>query len=667
MQRRFVRCCRCSEAVDDSAAARPQGRGGGTPGRFSQIGAYAVGAGERSAARQSLLRRRLRVPLQTFGQSEASGVGRQRHGAGDEVAAARELHLAADPRRRGASKRNATRDAARRTRLDAGLAKACEATGCCRMRISLEPMASACMFLIMTIRPDALPTDPAALTEIVLALDAENEKLRVAMQTLKEMIFGKRSERLAAIVAEQLALELDDLATGVTPPAPANDDLPATKPAGKPRKKASRNIGALPKHLPRCEQVLEPDATACPCCEGRLHKIGEDVSEVLDVIPAILRVLRTIRPKYACRGCTDGVVQAKVLPRLIESGMASTALVTHVVVSKFAWYLPLYRQVQILASQGIHLDRATLACWVKRAAWWLKSLYELQLRTIQASPRLFCDETPMPVLDPGRHRTRTCQFWAHAMDDRPWGGPSPPAVAYVFADGRGTKEIAGQLTGFSGILQVDGYAAYKALARGQGGAIRLAFCLAHARRKFVEVYKTTQSPFAHEVIERLQVVYAIEAEIRGLGAEQRLAVRRARAAPLMEALKARLTTMLGQLFSQSPLAGAINYALNHWDGLTLFLDDGRVEVDTNTVERSMRPIAMGRRNSLFSGSEGGAESWAILASLVNTAKLHELDPQAYLADVLEHIVSGRTKSHQLHELLAWNWKAAQARIAQAAA
>jgi transposase len=201
------------------------------------------------------------------------------------------------------------------------------------------------------------------------------------------------------------------------------------------------------------------------------------------------------------------VVQAKVLPRLIESGMASTALVSHVVVSKFAWYLPLYRQVQILAGHGIHLDRATLALWVKHAAWWLKSLYELQLRTIRASPRVFCDETPMPVLDPGRHRIRICQFWAHAMDDRPWGGPSPPAVAYVFAGGRGTEEIAGQLTGFSGILQVDGYAAYKALARGHGGAIQLAFCLAHARRKFVEVYKTTQSPFAREMIERLQAVW----------------------------------------------------------------------------------------------------------------------------------------------------------------
>jgi transposase len=522
--------------------------------------------------------------------------------------------------------------------------------------------------LVMAIRPEALPTDTAALTEMVLALDAENEKLRVAMQTLKDMIFGRRSERLAVLVAEQFALELGDLETGVTPPEAANDDAPAAKPSGKaPRKKARRNIGALPKHLPRCEQVLEPDTTGCPCCRGELHKIGEDVSEVLDVIPAILRVLRTIRPKYACRDCTDGVVQAKVLPRLIESGMASTALVTHVVVSKFAWYLPLYRQVQILAGQGVHLDRATLAGWVKRAAWWLKSLYDLQLRTIQAAPRVFCDETPMPVLDPGRRRTRICQFWAHAMDDRPWGGPAPPAVAYVFADGRGTDAIAGQLAGFSGILQVDGYAAYKALARGHVGTIQLAFCLAHARRKFVEVYKTTSSPFAHEVIERLRAIYAIEAEIRGSSAEQRLAARRTRTTPLMEALKARLTEMISQLFSQSKLTEAINYVLNHWEGLTLFLSDGRVEVDSNTVERSMRPIAMGRRNSLFSGSEGGAESWAILSSIVNTAKLHELDPQIYLTDVLERIVSGQTKSHQLHELLVWNWKAARERAAQAAA
>jgi transposase len=524
--------------------------------------------------------------------------------------------------------------------------------------------------LIIMIRPEDLPTEPAALTEMVLALDAENEKLRVAMRTLSDMIFGKRSERLAVVAAEQLALGLDDVVTDVTPPEAANDDQSATKPSAATataRKKARRNIGALPKHLPRYEQVLEPDTTACPCCQGQLHKIGEEVSEALDVIPAILRVLRTIRPKYACRSCTDGVVQAKVLPRLIEGSMASTALVTHVVVMKFAWYLPLYRQVQMLASQGVQLDRSTLAGWVKRAAWWLKSLYELQLKTIQASPRLFCDETPMPVLDPGRGRPRTCQFWAHATDDRPWGGPAPPAVAYVFAEGRGTDNIAVQLAGFSGILQVDGYGAYKALVRDHDGAIQLAFCWAHARRKFVEVYRSTKSPFAYGVMERLQAVYAIEAEIRGTTAEHRLAARQSRTAPLMDELKTRLTSMVDHLFSQSPLTEAINYTLNHWDGLTLFLSDGRVEVDTNTVERSMRPIAMGRRNSLFSGNEGGAQSWAILASLINTAKLNNLDPQTYLLDVLERIVSGRTKHHQLSELLAWNWKAARERNERAAA
>ena len=237
--------------------------------------------------------------------------------------------------------------------MDACVAEACEAAD--HGRLKSEDFAGAWIArlyrLVMAIRPDALPTDPATLIEMVLALDAENEKLRVAMQTFKDMIFGKRSERVAALVAEQLALELGDLEAGVTLPAAANDGTPAQKLLGKsPRKKARRNIGALPKHLPRCQQILEPEATACPCCQGQLHKIGEDVSEVLDVIPAILRVLRTVRPKYGCRSCTDGVVQAKVLPRLIEGGMASTALVSHVVVSKFAWYLPLYRQVQILGA-----------------------------------------------------------------------------------------------------------------------------------------------------------------------------------------------------------------------------------------------------------------------------------------------------------------------------
>ena len=523
----------------------------------------------------------------------------------------------------------------------------------------------------MTLRPEDLPRDPALLAELALALDAENENLRATIASLKGLIFGARSERMAAILAEQLALNLQDLAGDVTP-SPANDDAPSspTTSSRGSRSKPKRNIGALPKSLPRCEVIIEPETTICPCCAGKLHRIGEDVSEALDVEPAILRVLRTIRPKYACRACEEVVVQAKAPARLIEGGMVTTALVAYIVVAKYGWYSTLYRQMQILAGYGVQLDRSTLARWMKQAAWMLKALYLLQLAHMHSYPRLFCDETPMPVLDPGRKRTKVCQFWTHATDDRPWLGPAPPAVAYVFAEGRGKKEIATQLAKFSGVLQVDGYAAYKSLEGDErtAGKIRLAFCLAHARRKFVDVHKTTNSLFAREVIERLAEVYAIEKRIRGTSAENRRAVRQAEAKPIMEALHARLVAVNEGISRVSKLHEAINYALGHWTGLILFLDDGRLEPDTNSVERNIRPIAIGRKNSLFCGDTGGGETWAILSSLINTAKLNGLDPEAWLTDVLERIVSGGAKNNQLHELLAWNWKAArEAAVEKAAA
>jgi len=347
---------------------------------------------------------------------------------------------------------------------------------------------------------------------------------------------------------------------------------------------------------------------------------------------------------------------------LITAGMASTALVAWVVVSKFAWHMPLNRQTQMLAGHGVTLDRSTLVHWVDRAAWWLEGLYDLQLRTIHGFPRIFCDETPLPVLEKGRRRTRKCQLWAHAVDDRPWQGPAPPAVAYVFATGRDTEAIVAQLGDrFAGVMQVDGYGAYKALARrAKPGRIRLAFCLAHARRKFVAVHKTTQSPTALDVVQRIAAIYAIEDRIRGATAGQRCAVRQAESKPLMDELKRRLSALLEELSVKSTLAKAIRYTLGHWHGLTIFLSDGRVEVDSNTVERAMRPIALGRHSYLFAGSERGARNWAILASLLTTARLNGLDPLTWLTDVLERIVSGRTKNHQLHELLPWEWKATRA-------
>lgn len=506
------------------------------------------------------------------------------------------------------------------------------------------------------------PRDPEILIAMVMARDVEIEKLQTALKTAQALIFGPKSEKSSVILSGQSVLDLGDLARDVTPLA-ANDEVaqgPAA--AGPARQSAKRNIGALPKHLERIEEVIEPVSLDCPCCAGRLHRIGQDVAEALDGVPAQLRVLRTVRPKYACRACEGAIVQAPARGRVFEGGMATTALIANVVVLKFAWNIPLHRQVQMLAGQGVHLDRSTLALWVKRAAWWLSSLYQRQLEAVHSHERVFCDETRMPVLEKGRKRAKICQFWAHAVDDRPWGGPAPPAVVYVFAQGRGHREIREQLAHYHGVLQVDGYGAYKALAktRHKDRSIQLAYCLAHARRKFTDVHKKTLSPVAREVIEQIARIYAVEARIRGTSAEHRLAVRRATTAALMADLKVMLDEALARISSKSALAGAIKYTLSHWTGLTLFLADGRIEVDSNTVERSMRTIALGRRNSLFAGNDGGAESWAILASLLQTAKLNGLDPFTWLHDVLERIVSGKVKNHELDQLLAWNWKAAQA-------
>jgi hypothetical protein len=337
--------------------------------------------------------------------------------------------------------------------------------------------------------------------------------------------------------------------------------------------------------------------------------------------------------------------------------MVTEGLLAHIAVMKYGYQLPLYRQEQMFAAQGITLDRQTLASWMGRVAWWLKPLHALLRRAVMSYPRLFADETPLPVLDPGRGRTKVCQFWAIATDDRPWGGPAPPAVVYVFTEDR--KAIrARQLFGdYNGILQVDGYAGYKGLIKNGSRLIQLAFCFAHARRKFWDVHVATKSPIAAEALQRIAKFYAIEDRIRGLPATQRAAVRQSDTRPLIEDFKPWLEARLLEVSKKSGLGKAIRYTLNHWDGLTRFIDDGRIEIDSNTVERSIKPIGLGKKNYLFAGSEGGAETWATLASLINSAKLHDIDPRHYLTDVLERIVSGRTKINQLNTLLPWNWKA----------
>ena len=519
----------------------------------------------------------------------------------------------------------------------------------------------------MPLRPEDLPCETEALRALVLSLSAENAALKAAIKQINLQAFGQRSERSHLVIEGQLGLELGDRPEAAEAPAAEVIPFPSA-PRGK-RKPARRNIGQLPDWLPRVVEVIEPESKSCACCCGALHKIGEDIAEALDVVPARVRVLRTVRPKYACRGCESGITQAPARLRLFDGGMATTALVSSIVVWKYAWHMPLSRQADMLAGQGVRLDRATLGRWVKKTAWWLTGLYQLQLETIHGYPRVFCDETRLPVRKKDRRRTHNGQFWAHAVDDRPWGGPAAPAVVYVFAQGRGHKEISAQLAGYQGLLQVDGYGGYKRLAKPgrQPGPITLAFCLAHARRKFVDVHKVTRSAFAAEVIGIFGRVYAIEAQVRGQSAENRAAHRLEKTVPVMAELKQRLEEELPGLSSKSALAKAIRYTLAHWTGLTRFLQDGRLEPDTNTVERTMRPVALGRRNYLYAGDDGGAVTWAILASLLMTARLNDIDPLVWLSDVLERIVSGQVKAHELHRLLAWNWKAERAAKISAAA
>src|SRR4051794_6712518 len=315
---------------------------------------------------------------------------------------------------------------------------------------------------------------------------------------------------------------------------------------------------------------------------------------------------------------------------------------------------PLYRQAQIYARQGLRLDHSTLADWVGRAAFHLRPVHERLLDKLKASPKLFADETTAPVLDPGRGRTKTGQLWEYARDDRPWGGTDPPGVAYVYAPDRTAERPATHLGGFEGVLQADGYGAYKVLAR--RGAVQLAFCWSHVRRPFYELAQSGPAPIAAEALVRIAALYRIEAEIRGRSADERRAVRQARSRPLVEAFEPWLREKLALVSQKSKLAEAIRYALSRWAGLSLFLDDGRIEIDSNVVERSIRPLALTRKNALFAGSDGGAEHWAVLASLIETCKLIDVEPQAYLADVITPIVNSPPNS-RLDELLPWAYPA----------
>src|ERR671926_831437 len=369
----------------------------------------------------------------------------------------------------------------------------------------------------------------AARTERDLAREqhdvaqAEIEKLRLLIRQLQRGRFGRRSEKLDP---DQLQLGLEDLEQTVAAAEAAQEEVAARNSTPRTPRVRRRNLGALPAHLPRVEVLVDLADKSCPCCGGTLHAIGEDTSEMLDIVPAQLRVRVIRRPRYGCRSCEEAVAQAPAPERPITGGMATEALLAHVLVAKYADFLPLYRQAQIFARQGIGLDRSTLCDWVGRACWWLAPLWRLLRRHVMSSTRIFADDTTLPVLDPGRGRTKTGRLWGYAIDDRPWGGGTPPAVVYLYAEDRKGEHPAAHLAGFTGVLQVDGYAGFKRLLENRPAAeVRLAFCWAHCRRRFYEVHQATGSPLAEEALRRIGELYRIEAEVRGRPGEGRRGTR----------------------------------------------------------------------------------------------------------------------------------------------
>jgi transposase len=513
--------------------------------------------------------------------------------------------------------------------------------------------------------PDLDGLDPEALKALVIAKHSESleqhkeltsstheiEHLKLVIEKYRRMLFGRKSEKLTAQL-EQLELRLEELETAqaaeearqaateaTQPSSPQTDSKRRTRPARKP----------LPEDLPREVVTHLPAHNRCPDCGGALRQFGEDVSEQLERIPASFKVIRHVRPKFACAGC-QSVVEAPAPARPIDRGLPGPGLLAHVLVSKYADHLPLYRQSQIYARESVDLDRSTLAGWVGAASELLTPLVDEIKKHVLAAAKIHADDTPVPVLAPGNGKTKTGRLWTYVRDDRPAGFSTAPAVWFAYSEDRKGEHPRRHLKDFKGALQADAYSGFHHLYG--GGNIYEVACWAHTRRKFHDIHMVHRSPTTTEALARIGALYGIEEQIRGKPAELRCSVRQTRSGPLLDELRQWMEKTLRSLSTKSETAGAIRYALSHWRALTRYVDDGLLEIDNNSAERALRAVAIGRKNYLFMGADSGGQRAASLYSLIGTAKLNGLDPAFYLRTVLATIAEHPI--NRIQELLPWN-------------